>query len=280
MNVLPGILHSETFTHKAVIPHDGLTRLLEKVYAAKGWDFRDYKRSTLSRRLSKLLHSSRVSSCKEYSRILDHDPSEYNRLFSAFTIKVSEFFREPEVFDVIEKVLRDEFSGAPAKAWCCGCAYGEEAYSLGILFSEQMSRKVLSESRIFATDIDCEALEQARRAVYREEAVQNVPRGLREKYLMPSDGLHRVGAGLRGTVRFGTLDIVQNHSIRGVNILLCRNLFIYFNKALQEKVFQKLDYALKEGGILVMGKAEVLPGPYADRYTPVVRGLNVYRKNR
>ncbi len=274
-------LHAGTIqSHNARGSDNGLTLLLEKVYAEKGWDFRGYKRTTLSRRVGKLLHASRSSSYGEYSDLLDRDPSEYHRLFSSVTIKVSEFFREPEVFDTLLRLLRTELAGAPIKAWCCGCAYGEEAYSLGILFSEAMPADVFASSRIFATDIDCDALEQARRAAYREDAVVNVPQGLRDKYFNLSDGLLRVGANLRSLVRFGTLDIIQSPSIKGVNVLFCRNVFIYFNKPLQESVFQKLDYALKVGGMLVMGKAEVLPNSYAGRYAPIGRGLNIYRKLR
>lgn len=276
MNVLAGILQ----TQSSKSSDHGLTLLLEKVYAEKGWDFRNYKRTTLSRRLSKLINASRSNSYREYSDLLDQDPSEYYRLFSAVTIKVSEFFREPEVFEALSSIVRTDLSGASIKAWCCGCAYGEEAYSLGMLFSEVMPAHIFAASRIFATDIDCDALEQARRAVYREDALVNVPPGMREKYFVRSDGLFKVGMNLRSLVRFGTLDIVQSPSIKGVSILFCRNLFIYFNKALQESVFQKLDYALKPGGVLVMGKAEVLPASYADRYAAVGRGLNIYRKLR
>ena len=276
MNVHAGTIQSQS----ARSSDHGLTLLLEKVYAEKGWDFRGYKRTTLSRRVTKLLHASRASSYGEYFDLLDRDPSEYYRLFSAVTIKVSEFFREPEVFDSLSRILRTELSGGPIKAWCCGCAYGEEAYSLGMLFSEVMPANDFASSRIFATDIDCDALDQARRASYREEAVANVPEGLRDKYFMRSEGLLKVGANLRSLVRFGTLDIVQSPSIKGVSVLFCRNLFIYFNKPLQESVFQKLDYALKIGGVLVMGKAEVLPGSYADRYASAGPGLNMYRKLR
>ncbi|MBW7957260.1 MAG: protein-glutamate O-methyltransferase CheR [Deltaproteobacteria bacterium] len=276
MNLVHGTLHR----HGQSGSSDGLSSLLEKVYEERGWDFRNYKRSTLSRRVSKLLHSARAGSCEDYLHILKKDPYEYHRLFSTLTIKVSEFFREPEVFSALEGIIRREFRDTPLKSWCCGCAYGEEAYSLGALFAEAMSPEALSGSRIFATDIDCDALDQARRAVYREDAIANVSAALREKYFVPADGFFRVSMDLRSLVRFGTLDIVQSPSIKGVSVLFCRNLFIYFNKPLQEKVFTKLDYALRPGGILVMGKAEVLPQSYSSRYEPLGRGLNIYRKCR
>lgn len=258
--------------------HEGLNHLLEKVYSDRGWDFRGYKRSTLGRRVSKLMQASRSSDIGEYSSMLDSDPSEYDRLFSTLTIKVSEFFREPEVFSVLAGVLGSELARSPVKAWCCGCAHGEEAYSLGMMLSEKMAPGALAESRIFATDIDGDAMEHARKALYRHDSIANVPEALRRRYMTTRDGLYGVSQELRALVRFGTLDIVRSPSIKGVNILFCRNLFIYFSKPLQEAVFEKLDYSLKPGGILVMGKAEVLPSRYSDRYLQVGRGINLYRK--
>src|SRR5574337_1010773 len=117
--------------------HDpGLTALLEKVYHARGGDFRNYKRTSLMRRVSKRLNALSVASMGEYSRFLEANPSEYNRLFSSVTIKVSEFFREPEAFHFLCKLLKSDYRDTPVKAWCCGCAFGEEAYSLAITLTE------------------------------------------------------------------------------------------------------------------------------------------------
>lgn len=259
----------------------GLDALLEKVFKEKGWDFRGYKKPGLARRALKRLHAVKAASYGEYCSVLDKDPAEYARLFSNITIKVSEFFREPEVFEYLCASVKEFYPRDQGmKVWCCGCAYGEEAYSLAILLSECFSPEGLKHSKVLATDIDPEALEQARKARYRDESIKNVPPYIREKYLFMVDGLYKVKYNVRNSVRFGSLDIVQSPTISRVDLLSCRNLFIYFGKRLQEKVFEKLDFALKPGGLLVMGKAEVLPHSYLARYEPMGERLNIYRKDK
>lgn len=260
------------------VSEGAMSLLLDKIFNERGWDFRGYKRTSLARRLAKRLQTCRVSSLSEYLAVLDADSAEYSRLFSTMTIKVSEFFREPEVFMELKSYIPELLAGAPVKAWCCGCAYGEEPYSVAMLLSECLEPGLLMASRVFATDIDNEALEQARRAMYREEVLRNLPADLRERYVFECEGMHKVKYNIRNMVKFGTLDIVRSPSIVGVNLLFCRNLFIYFNKPLQEAVFQKLDYALKPGGLLVLGKAEVLPQQFQGSYSPLGHSLNIYQK--
>lgn len=233
---------------------------------------------TLLRRVSKRLHATGCSSISEYLRLLENDPAEYSRLFSSITIKVSEFFREPEVFAAIAQILRSEFCGTPVRAWSCASACGEEAYSVAMLFSECLGMDALAKSKVFATDIDPEALEQARRATYRADSIVNVTSDMKDRYFIPVDGQRKIKYGIRNLVKFGTLDIVQSTPLSGMHLVLCRNLFIYLGKPLQEKVFQKLDYALKPGGLLALGKAEVLPQSYLSGYAQVASGLNLFRK--
>lgn len=252
--------------------------LLEKIYAERGWDFRGYKKMTLLRRISKRLQASKSSSLSEYVRLLESDPAEYSRLFSSLTIKVSEFFREPEVFSALKETLGSGFCGTPVRAWCCGCAYGEEPYSVAMLLSECLGMDALGKAKVFATDIDPEALEQARRATYRVDSMLNVPDEMRERYFIPRDGQYKVKYAVRNLVKFGTLDIVQSTPLSGMHLVSCRNLFIYFSKPLQEKVFQKLDYALRPGGLMLLGRAEVLPQPFMSGYAQVCKGLNLFRK--
>ncbi len=252
--------------------------LLEKIYNESGWDFRNYKRSSVMRRVSKRLMHLGIHSYGEYSGLLDRDPSEYDRLFANLTIKVSEFFREPEVFDRLCDAVRERWRDKALKVWCCGCGYGEEAYSIAILLSECLSLEAISNTKIFATDIDPEALDVARKALYRDEPLKNVRPDLLDKYFSRADGLYKVKYGIRSLVKFGVLDIVRSPSISGVEVLFCRNLFIYFNKSLQAQVFEKLDYSLKPGGLLILGKAEVIPPLFAYKYVPVGTRLSTFRK--
>lgn len=253
--------------------------LLEKIYSEHGWDFRNYKRASLKRRIQKRFAALDVRTYPDYCHALDSDPAEYSRLFSTLTIKVSEFFREPEVFDLLSRTLPAKFTrDAGIKAWCCGCAFGEEPYSLAIVFSETLSAEGLKHSKVFATDIDPDALDTARKAVYREDSIRNVTPEVRERYFFKVNGMNKVKYSVRNLVKFGAQDIVKSPSISKVQVLFCRNLFIYFNKTLQEKVFEKLDYSLVPGGILVLGKAEVLPQRFAAGYSALGGHLSVYEK--
>lgn len=254
--------------------------LLEKMFLDRGRDFRGYKRSSVSRRIAKRFSAVDVSSCEEYARVLDTDPAEYARLFSSLTIKVSEFFREPEVFDALAGYLASFFPPDEGiKVWSCGCAHGQEAYSLAMILTDVLSPVGLGLSKVLATDIDKDALEQARKAVFSEDAMTGMKPGVRQRYFIETEGGYKVKYNIRNLVRFGALDIVRDPTIAHVNLLLCRNMFIYFGKALQERAFEKLDYSLEPGGIMVLGKAEVLPAAYSSNYTELGDGLNIFRKN-
>lgn len=254
--------------------------LIHRMKNERGWDFSGYKLKSLKRRVQKVLNVHHVADFDEYYRMLERDPSEYDKLLSTITIKVSEFFREPEVFEALKKQLLD--SPPPwtdkLRIWSCGCAYGEEPYSVAIMLSEVFGPKAARRSEIFATDICKEAIEQARRGVYRIEQLHNVDTDTWKRQFRPYGGLNKINNDLRNHIKFGVLDIVTNHPIPNVHVLFCRNMFIYFNKTLQESVFAKLDYSLKKGGLLVMGVAEIVPGPFAGRYKRVDGRLSIYRK--
>jgi len=263
-----------------------ISMLLEKVRSSRGWDFRSYKRTSLRRRLAKRLGELGIDSLGDYSARLDSDPEEYDRLFSTLTIQVSEFFREPRAFELLGSVLRDyvpERRRAGAKevrAWCCGCAGGEEAYSLAMLLADVTGRVDKDMGfKVFATDIDPGAVEKARKAVYREDSTLNVPPAFREGYMFPVEGAWKVKYDIRNLVKFGTLDIVRDTPISKIDVLVCRNLFIYFDKGLQDKVFDKLDYSLRPGGVMVLGKAEVLPPRFSRSYHSLGGRFNIYRKS-
>lgn len=258
---------------------EDLPLILDKLYFERGWDFRNYKATSLKRRLSKRLGALGVPTYRAYLDILEKDPEEYNELFSCLIVKVSEFFREPEAFSYLYRELgRLAPPGEGLKAWCTACATGEEAYSLAMLFTESLSPESVQKTKIYATDICPDALDSARKAVYREESLVNVSPAMKEKYFFPHGHAHKVKYSIRNLVRFGCHDLVKDWPLAKVDVLFCRNLFIYFNKSLQETVFKRLDSALKKGGVLALGKAEVLPQPFSSSYSQLGPGANIYRK--
>lgn len=259
-----------------------LSYLLEKVHRDKGWDFRNYKKASLKRRISRRLSAHNISCYYDYAKTLESDPAEYKRLLSTITIKVSEFFREPQVFALLKETIMSDLSGTEGlRAWCCGSAYGEEAYSLGIILAESLPPEKICRAKIFATDIDTEALDIARNAVYRKELLHNASGENMERYFIPAGNGFKVKYRIRDMVRFGRLDIVKDPPISKVDILFCRNLFIYLEKELQRDIFEKLDYALKPGGTLVLGKAEVMPAAFLSRnYREISKGSKIYKKEQ
>ena len=211
--------------------------------------------------------------------MLDSDPAEYDRLFSVLTIKVSEFFREPEVFSLLKKALLSRLvCGDGLRAWSCGCAYGNEAYSLAILLAECLGLSALRNAKIYATDIDNDALDTARAAVFNNDSMLNVPDLVRKRYFISFNGGYKVRYDIRDSVRVGNLNIVKDPPISKIDILFCRNLLIYFEKDLQMTVLKKLDYALSPGGLLVLGKAEALPALFEERYVEIAKGSRIYIK--
>lgn len=260
---------------------EGFPELLEKIVRESGWDLRNYKKASLKRRIAVRLNTHNISSYRDYHSVLESDPAEYNKLTSTITIKVSEFFRDPEVFGLLKELIgRDATPGHLYKAWSCGCAHGEEAYSIGILLAEAAGIENLGDVRIFATDIDSGALDTARKGAYRGDSMRNLCDTLRNAYFHRSIKGYEVRDEIRHLVRFGALDIVKDMPISKVDVLLCRNMLIYFEKELQRRVLEKLDFALKLGGLLVLGAAEVLPLPFLSRYTEIKAGSRVYRKLR
>ncbi|MEK6673667.1 MAG: CheR family methyltransferase, partial [Nitrospirota bacterium] len=228
-----------------VLPDENsLTELLEKIYIEKGWDFRSYKKSSLIRRIAIRLDANHISSYQDYSFLLDSDHSEYDRLFSVLTIKVSEFFREPRVFSLLKNATLSRLAGRDGlRAWSCGCAYGNEAYSIAILLAECLGLEKLRNAKIYATDIDNDALDIARAAVFHNDSMLNVSDIQRERYFFGFNGAYKVRYDTRDSVRFGSLNIVKHPPISKIDILFCRNLLIYFEKGLQMTVLRKLDYA-------------------------------------
>ena len=274
---------------ESALSGDQLDLILEKMYAVKGWDFRRYRKSSIMRCVERRLALSRLPS-RDYIERLDHQPLEFNNLFNHITIKVSGFFRDPEVFDRIEgevlpvtlERLRSQDRNLP-RMWSCGCARGEEPYSLAILLLRLMGGQAPSShekftAKIFATDIDGASIDLGRKGLYLKESLMNVSPFPCSQFFRPADAGCQVTPLLRNLVTFGVHDIVCNIHLSHMDIILCRNLLIYFEKDLQEKVFEKLYYSLNKGGFMILGKSEVVPPLFRERFREIARKEKIYQK--
>lgn len=245
-----------------------------------------YKSACMKRRIAIRMRATRCATPAEYCDLLRHDLQELERLQKVLTIHVSQFFRNPTLFDLLrQEVVPALFAAARAasppvlRIWCLGCAGGEEPYSLAILLREHFGRQLRQVSTtIVGTDIDSGTLERARQGVYDEEHLKGLPADLRERYFRPCDGRLCLIPGIREMVSFIQGDISSIEKYLYSAMVFCRNTLIYFTRPEQEKILNGIAEALPTGGILVLGKSETVVGATRRRFAAVSQTERIYRK--
>ncbi|MEN9938912.1 MAG: hypothetical protein RLZZ387_5491 [Chloroflexota bacterium] len=261
-----------------------LHALLEQLHTLSGLDFRLYKRATILRRLQRRIVTTASGDLAGYRAYLAANPDEQQRLISSFLIKVTQFMRDPEMFDYLRTELLPALHAAlPAqdaqlRFWSAGCATGEEAYSLAILLCEELGEDLERVGvKIFATDVDVDAVTFARHGVYPAAALATLPPALVARYFVRSGDSYTVTKRVRGLVVFGEHDLSQRAPFPNINLVLCRNVLIYFTRELQQRALQLFAFALHDGGTLVLGRTESV-SPLADYFAPVSTQQNIYRR--
>lgn len=261
-----------------------LGAFLEEVRARAGIDFSTYKTPTLMRRLLRRVAATDTGSLAEYFEYLHSHPEEYTNLVSTFLIKVTEFFRDPDLFEYLQRqVIPDLIASARKRGnvlriWSAGCATGEESYTLAILLSEALGNELEQfHIRIFATDADADAIAFARRGLYPTSALGNVPADMLSRYFLQEENYYQVRKRVRSLVVFGQHDLGGRAPFPNIDLVTCRNVLIYFTSALQQRTLKLCAYSLRNGGYLVLGKAEAL-GPSSEFFTPVESHLKVYQR--
>ena len=238
-----------------------LKDLLQELAEHRGFDFRGYKKSTLERRFRKRMFQLNIGTYAEYSEYIRKNADEATELLNTILINVTEFFRDPPAWeilrnDILPPILKALKSGGSFRAWSAGCASGEEAYSVAIILSEYFGPRISEyDVKIYATDIDDDTLTTARRGEYSADALRRVRPEWRSKYFH-GKGMLRVNREIRRLVIFGKSNLAQDAPISHVDLLLCRNVLIYFDSELQNQILARLHYGLEPGGILFLGKSE------------------------
>jgi two-component system, chemotaxis family, CheB/CheR fusion protein len=238
-----------------------LTELLQELAEQRNFDFRGYKKTTLERRFRRRMFQLNIGSFAGYAEYISNHPEEINELLNTILINVTEFFRDLPAWEVLRHeilppLLKSLKAGHSFRVWSAGCASGEEAYSIAILLAEHFGPQIREyDVKIYATDIDEDALNTARRAEYSLDALQRVRSEWREKYFH-GKGTFRVNRDIRKMVIFGRSNLALDAPISHVNLLICRNLLIYFDPDLQKQILVRLHYALEPGGVLFSGKSE------------------------
>ena len=240
-------------------------RLLQYMRETRGFDFSGYKRTTLLRRIDKRMKHVGVSGHGDYLDYLQANPDEFAMLFNTILINVTSYFRDAAAWEylqaeILPRIIEGKAPYEPIRVWSAGVASGEEAYSVAMLLCEALGASEYRErTKIYATDVDEDALTHARQGRAAEKDLEEVPAGLREKYFeREGDDHYFLRSELRRSIIFGRHDLVQDAPISRIDLLICRNTLMYFEPDAQARILARLHYALSEKGYIFLGKAEML----------------------
>jgi two-component system CheB/CheR fusion protein len=264
--------------------HDeGFEAILRYLKEARGFDFTGYKRSSLMRRVSRRMMQVGIEGYPDYLDHLQVNGDEFAALFNTILINVTGFLRDPEAWDylqneIVPMILAERGPDAPVRVWSAGCSSGEEAYSLAIVLAEALGIEQFRQRvKIYATDVDEEALAQARQASYGEKELESLPEVFVQRYFERHAGRYVFHKELRRSVIFGRNDLVQDAPISRIDLLVCRNALMYFTTETQANILRKLHFALVPRGVLFMGKAEMLLS-HGRLFDPMDLKHRVFRK--
>jgi two-component system CheB/CheR fusion protein len=260
-----------------------LDLLLDYLKRTRGFDFTGYKRTSLERRITKRMEAIDVSDYLDYVDYLEVHPDEFAYLFNTILINVTAFFRDPPAWEtlaeeIVPELLERKGPGEPVRVWCAGCASGEEAYTVAMVLADAMGvQEFLARVKLYATDVDEEALTTARHGSYTAKQVDGVPQAQLERYFERTDQRLTFRKDLRRAVIFGRNDLVQDAPISRIDLLVCRNTLMYFNAETQGKILGRFNFALDPDGALFLGKSEMLT-THADLFAPVNLKRRVFTK--
>lgn len=259
-----------------------LMKILNYIDEQTGLDFREYKRSTLARRVARRVSVSKCRSLAEYYKYLTATKGEVDILYREFLIGVTKFFRDVKVWEVlrnevIPQMVSARENGDIIKIWDVACSTGEEAYSLAMCFFEEFEKQNKNiELKIFATDIAEKHLKIGGAGSYPESIAADVPADLLAKYFAAKPGTYEVVEKLRRVVIFSRHNVIKNPPFSNMDLVSCRNLLIYFQPAIQARALSVLHYSLKQDGILVLGTSETV-SPQDDNFQEIDRKWKIYR---
>jgi chemotaxis methyl-accepting protein methylase len=265
---------------------EGFKALTRRVSREAGLTLDAYKDKCLRRRLLVRMRACSVHTYGEYMAVLDRKPEEWDKLKDALTINVTRFYRNPETWDRLREELLPSLllaRNGRLAAWSAGCSSGEEAYTLAMLCAEAAAAAGhpgwTERVRITATDIDRESLERATNAVYPSSAFLEAPPWMAEKYCSRVDEAWQVNETVRRMVTVRRLDLTRETiPTAAYDLIFCRNVVIYFDRPMQERLFAQFAEALLPGGILVLGKVETLLGSARERLTLVDARERIFRR--
>ncbi len=264
-------------------PDPDFDALLEHLKRTRGFDFNAYKPPSLKRRIEKRMQAIAVDGFANYVDYLEVHPDEFAALFDVILINVTAFFRDTAPWEhlrdeVLPALLAARPESESLRVWSAGCASGEETYSAAMLLAEALGRDAFrARVKIYATDADEGALNQARAATYGSAQVESIPADLLSSYFVRERDSYVFDKDLRRSVIFGRHDLIQDAPISRVNLLICRNALMYFNTEAQTRILKRFHFALADGGVLFLGKAEMLFA-HTSLFAPIDLRSRIFRK--
>lgn len=270
-----------------------LELILNYLNEKRGFDFSGYRIAMVARWIGERMTSIKVENTSDYLYYLKENANELDNLFDVLTINVSRFFRDTLTFDYIaDRVLpaivyeKKKANDNSIRVWSAGCAMGEEPYSIAILIHELREKEALKTSvNIFATDIDGKILKKAKKAAYPYESIKSIKYRLLKKYFTAEEEIFQLMPDIRNIVSFSVYDILDKKSYAppesvfgGFDLVLCRNVLIYFDTEHQDQIFGRLYRSLAKNGYLVLGEAEIPSINYQGRFRKVNECCHIYQK--
>jgi len=266
---------------------NSLKRIFVLLRAQTSHDFSQYKPSTIHRRIERRMAVHQIETLESYVKFLQQTPSEVEALFRDLLIGVTNFFRDPDAFTMLEqqvlpKLFADKPAGGVLRIWVPGCSTGEEAYSIAILMQERIEALKQSYTvQIFATDIDSRAIATARAGLYPASIAADITPSRLARFFTaePDASAYRIHKVIRDMLVFSEQDIIKDPPFSRLDLLSCRNLLIYLGPELQKKLIPLFHYALKPGGILFLGTSEGV-GDFGDLFAVIDRKTKVYQRKQ
>ena len=263
-----------------------LFRMFRYFRHAHNLDFSLYKPATITRRLERRMKMCGISSLAEYINLIESDVNEAELLFRDLLVEVTSFFRDPEAFErlrenIIPELLTRAEAGTEVRVWVCGCATGEEAYSIAMVIHdclEKFETKRLS-FKVFATDVHRKSLEIASQGFYPSHALDSVPKEFQQKYFFRNNGICNIKREIRQSVIFAANDITRDPPFTRIDMISCRNVLIYLEPKVQKRILSMFHFGLKVNGVLFLGPSETV-GDLSNEFEQLDRHWRIYSKLR
>ncbi|WP_408416338.1 CheR family methyltransferase [Paraburkholderia strydomiana] len=262
VDVEPARTSGDEAEHEAVSAEHALQRILKALRVRTGHDFQHYKRATVLRRIERRLQVNSLPDLPAYQRFVETHPDETGALLRDMLIGVTNFFRDREAFEAVERevvpaIIANKAEADSVRVWVAGCSTGEEAYSLAMLFSERTAEGAeLPKLQIFATDLDQQAIEVARTGSYPESVLTDIPPSRLRRFFTLGRGRYVINKALREGDLFAPHNVLRDPPFSHLHLVSCRNLLIYLDRSVQRQVLETFHFALEPGGLLFLGSYE------------------------